>query len=308
MVARHGDKFQLATKPEDAAAIVAAGKRPVFMSVENSQPMAGDLTLMQTFYRLGVRMMGPIHFLNNDLGDSATDPKGAEWRGLSPLGKQYVAEANRLGILLDASHASDEVLEQMIALSKTPIILSHSGVKAVYDHPRNIDDDHLRALARSGGVIQLLAFTNYMIDVPRIPERAAAVAALNQKYGPGPARTEAQRRAFRTEMAAIDARWPLPRATFEDFKKHLDHALEVAGVDHVGVGADFDGGGGVVGFDDATGYPKITEYLLSKGYSREDIGKIWSGNVLRVLAQAQAGADRTLMAALEGDGEAVHGD
>jgi membrane dipeptidase len=263
---------------------------------------------MATFYRLGVRLMGPIHFLNNELGDSSTDPKGAEWHGLSPLGKDYVALANRLGVLLDASHASDEVLDQMIALSKTPILLSHTGVKAVYDHPRNIGDDRLRALARSGGVIQVNAYSAYMVDIPKVPERDAAVAALNRKYGPNAARTEAMRIAYRAELETIEARWPTPRATFEDFKKHLDHAIAVAGIDHVGVGADFDGGGGVAGFDDARDYPKITAYLLSKGYSRADIQKLWSGNLLRILAQAQAGRDTALVASLQAEPAAGRGD
>ena len=292
MVARHGDSFALAFTPADAPRIAAAGKKAVYISMENGQPLAADLTLMRTFHRLGVRIMGPVHFLNNELGDSSTDPKGPEWHGLSPLGKAYVAEANRLGILLDASHSSDEVLDQMIALSKTPILLSHSGLKAVHDHPRNIDDDRLRALARSGGVIQLNAYSAYMIDTPGIPEREAALKALRAKYGAPGEQDEAARTAYRREMAEVDRKWPEPRATFEDFEKHLDHALEVAGVDHVGVGADFDGGGGLAGFEDAAAYPKITAYLLSKGYSQADIQKVWSGNVLRILGQAQAAAEK----------------
>lgn len=308
MVARNHDRFELAYRPEDAARIAAAGKRIVYMSMENSQPEASDLTLMATFYRLGVRLMSPIHFLNNELGDSATDPKGAQFHGLSPLGKQWVAEGNRLGVLLDASHSSDEVLDQMISLSKTPILLSHSGLKAIYNHPRNIDDDRLRALAKSGGVIQINAFSAYMIDPPRPnPERDAAVAAVNAKYGPNNARTEAQRTAARAEMQAIEARWPTPRATFEDFCKHLDHAIAVAGIDHVGVGADFDGGGGLIGFEDARDYPKITAHLLSKGFSQADIQKVWSGNVLRILGLAQAGRDKALMTAAIDDG-LVHGE
>jgi membrane dipeptidase len=288
MVARNARHFELATRPEDAARIAGAGKRIVYMSMENSQPLAADLTLMASFQKLGVTLMGPIHFLNNELGDSATDPKGPEFHGLSPLGKAYVAEANRLGILLDASHASDEVLDQMIQLSKTPILLSHSGLKAIYDHPRNIDDDRLRALARSGGVIQVNAFSAYMIDIPKVPERDAAVAELNRKYGPNATRTDQAQAAFRKEMAAVEAKWPTPRATFEDFTKHLDHAIAVAGIDHVGVGADFDGGGGLAGFEDARDYPKITAHLLSKGYSEADIQTVWSGNLLRILRLAQA--------------------
>jgi len=289
MVAGAPAQFQLAVTPADAAAITVAGKRVVYMSMENSQAVAGDLSLMGTFYKLGVRLMGPVHFLNNELADSSTDPAGAEWNGLSPLGRQFVTEANRLGILLDASHASDLVLDQMIAQSKTPILLSHTGVKAIYDHPRNIDDNRLRALARSGGVISLNAYSAYMIASPRIPERQAAVEAVNAKYGPANARNDAARATARTEMDAIEARWPTPRATFDDFMKHLDHAIAVAGIEHVGISGDFDGGGGVTGFDSALDYPKITAHLLSKGHSPADINKMWSGNVLRILGQAQAG-------------------
>ncbi len=307
MVARNHQHFELAFKPEDAARIAKAGKRIVYMSMENSQPEASDLTLMNTFYKLGVRLMSPIHFANNELGDSATNPGGPQFHGLSPLGKDWVKEGNRLGILLDASHASDEVLDQMIALSKTPILLSHSGLKAIYDHPRNIDDDRLRALAKSGGVIQINAFSAYMIaPAPPNPERAAAVAAVNARYGPQNARTDAQRIEARKEMQAIEARWPTPRATFEDFTEHLDHAIAVAGIDHVGVGADFDGGGGLVGFEDARDYPKITAHLLAKGHSPADIQKVWSGNVLRLLGLAQAARDKTLVAEID-DGH-VHGE
>lgn len=290
MVARHGDRFALATRAEDAGAIAAQGKRFVFMSIENSYPLGQDLSLMKTFYDLGVRMIGPIHFMNNDLGDSSTDPKGPEWHGLSPLGKAFVAEANRLGMLLDASHASDEVTEQMIALSTTPIILSHSGLKAVFDHPRNIGDETLRRLAAKGGVIQINAFSNYMVATPKIPEREAALADLMKAVGAsGRDMTPDQRKALLEGKARIDARWPVPRADLDDFMKHMLHAIEVAGVDHVGVSGDFDGGGGIAGLEDVTDYPKITERLIAAGYSKDDVAKIWGGNALRVLKAAEAG-------------------
>lgn len=287
MVAKHGAKFALATKAEEAAPIIAAGKKVVFMSMENSQPVEADLTLMQTFYTLGVRMIGPIHFLNNDLGDSSTDPKGKEWNGLSPKGKAFVAEANRLGMVLDASHASDEVLDQMIALSTTPLILSHSGLDAIFDHPRNIDDARLKALAAKGGVIQINAFSNYMVPQVKIPERDAAMAALMKSVGAtGRDMTPAQRKAFLDGRKAIDAKWPVPRANLDDFMKHMLHAIEMAGVDHVGVSGDFDGGGGIEGLEDVTDYPKITERLIAAGYSKEDVTKVWGGNALRVLKAA----------------------
>ncbi len=290
MVAKHGAQFVLATKAEEAAPIVAAGKKVVFMSMENSQPVEADLTLMQTFYTLGVRMMGPIHFLNNDLGDSSTDPKGLEWHGLSPKGKAFVAEANRLGIVLDASHASDDVLDQMLELSTTPIILSHSGLDAVFDNPRNIDDKRLKALAAKGGVIQINAFSNYMVPTPKIPEREAAMADLMKSVGAtGRDMTAEQRKTFLDGRKAIDAKWAMPRANLDDYMKHMLHAIEVAGIDHVGVSGDFDGGGGIAGLEDVTYYPRITERLMAAGYSKADVAKVWGGNALRVLKAAADG-------------------
>lgn len=286
MVARHGDKFVLALKADDAAAITAQGKRVVFMSIENSYPIDGDLSLLSSFYALGVRISGLAHFKNNDMADSSTDKP--EWHGLSPLGKQFVAEANRLGVVLDGSHSSDAVLDQLIALSKTPVILTHSGCKAVFDHPRNIDDARLKALADSGGVIQVEAFSSYMIDTPKNPDREAAMAALMAKVGARSKMSETDRAAFMAERNAIDAKWPVRKATFDDFMKHLNHALKVAGVDHVGIGIDFDGGGGVTGLEDASDYWKISQALLAEGYSKADLEKIWSGNVLRLLRAAEA--------------------
>ena len=285
MVAKHSDHFELALKADDAAAIMAKGKRFVFMSMENSYPIEGDLSLMSTFQAMGVRLIGPAHFKNNDLADSATDKP--EWHGLSPLGKKFVAEANRLGLILDASHSSDDVLDQMMALSKTPVILSHSGCKAINDNPRNIDDAHLRALAADGGVIQMNALSAYLIPTPKNPERDAAMAALMKKASAGHLTPE-QQAGLETEYAAIEAKYPQPKATFDDYMKHMLHALKVAGVDHVGVGADMDGGGGVVGMEDITGYPKITAALLKAGYTKDDLAKIWGGNVLRVMRQVEA--------------------
>jgi membrane dipeptidase len=290
MVAAHPRQFEIALTPDQALDIAKRGKRFVFISMENGSPFGRDLSLMKTFYAYGVRLMGPVHFLNNDLGDSATDKR--EWGGLSPLGKQFVAEANRMGIVLDASHASDGVLDDMLALSKAPILLSHSGVKAIYNHPRNIDDAHLKALAAHGGVIQINAYSSYMIDQPHIPERDAALGGLmKQMTAPGK-RTEAQTVALIAAKAEIDRKWPVKRATFDDYMKHMLHAIQVAGIDHVGVSGDFDGGGGLEGLDDVAAYPKITAALLKAGYSKDDIAKVWGGNALRVVREAQALAER----------------
>jgi membrane dipeptidase len=246
---------------------------------------------MQAFYRLGVRMIGPVHFRNSDLADSATDTP--EWGGLSPAGRSFVAEANRLGMVIDASHASDAALDQMIALSEAPLILSHSGCKDVFNHPRNVDDARLRALAAKGGVIQINAFSAYMVPTPRIPEREAALKDLANSLGvSGQDMTDAQRKAFIEGRKAIDARWPVSRANIDDFMKHMLHALALVGSDHVGVSGDFDGGGGIDGLNDVSDFPEITRRLLAAGYSAADINKIWGGNALRVLKTAEAVRDR----------------
>ena len=292
MVAAHPNQFELALKADDAARIAASHKRVVFMSIENGYPVEGDVSLLDTFYALGVRLAGPVHFLNNDLADSATDPKGAEWHGLSAKGRAFVAEANRLGIVVDASHASDDVLDQCITLSKTPILLSHSGAKAVFSHPRNVDDERLKKLAASGGVIQINFLSDYLIATPKIAEREAALGALFAEFRK-PGLTLAQRESIIARKHELDKRFPVPRASFEDAFKHLLHAINVAGIDHVGIGADFDGGGGVTGFEDARDYPKITARLLAAGYTKTDLEKVWSGNVLRVLRAAEAYAEQT---------------
>jgi membrane dipeptidase len=290
MVAEHEDMFGLALKADDAAPIAAAGKRVVFMSMENSYPLGKDLTLMKTFYDLGVRLMGPVHFQTNDLADSSTG--AVEWNGLSPLGKAFVAEANRLGIVIDQSHASDLVLDQILALSKAPIILSHSGAKAVFDHPRNVDDARLKALAAKGGVIQMNAFGSYLKALPQSPERTAALTALRSRFTNPATLTPAQMEELRAARLQIDTQFPENRANFEDFMAHMLHTLRLIGVDHVGIGLDWDGGGGVIGMEDVSSVWKITERLLAEGYSEADLQKIWSGNVLRVMREVEVAAQK----------------
>lgn len=283
----HPDKFALALRAEDAAPIAAAGKRVVFISMENAYPLTGRPDQLQAFYDQGLRMISLVHFANNDLADSATDPAGPRWHGMSPEGRRMVAEANRLGMVVDASHASDDVFDQMIAYSATPIILSHSGPRDVYDHPRNVSDERLRRLAASGGVIQVNALGAYLKALPETPERNAALAALHEEFGPAPARTPAQNDAYLARLRVINREHPAAQADFEDFITHLLHALAVAGPRHVGIGADWDGGGGVAGMNDVAALPRVTERLLAEGYSEDDLAAIWSGNALRLLKQAE---------------------
>ncbi|WP_072382161.1 dipeptidase [Novosphingobium sp. NDB2Meth1] len=288
MVAAHPESFALASKAADAAAIKASGKRVVYLSIENAWPLGEDSTLLRSFYAMGVRIAGFAHFRTNQFADSSTDK--AKWDGLSPLGVQLLAEMNRLGVVPDLSHSSDRALDDALRLSKTPLILTHSGCKAVFDHPRNIDDAHLKALADAGGVIQINSV--YVKGLKQSPERAAAMKALEEKYPEDKTLTAAERQSMLAERHAIDANYPEVRATFDDVMANLLHALKVAGADHVGIGLDWDGGGGVVGLEDIADLPKITKALLAAGYTEADVARIWSGNVLRVLAAAEAEAER----------------
>ena len=285
-VAAHSSESALAFTSADGPAIAATGKRAIYLSMENGYSIGEDITLLRTYYRLGARIFGITHFSNNDLGDSATDPVGPHWHGLSPLGKQAVAECNRLGFIIDGSHASDEVLDQLLTLSKTPIILSHSGCKAVYNHPRNIDDALLRRLAAQGGVIQMNTLSSYLVDTPPNPELNKARAQLMAKFGAGKM-SEADEALAMMEMGRLRAKFHGQRGSIDVFLKHLFHAVEVAGADHVGIGSDMDGGGGLDGLEDVSTYGKITLAMVKRGYSDEDIAKIWGGNTMRILKAAE---------------------
>lgn len=290
MVAADPANFVLALEAKDAAPIAAAGKRVVYMSIENAYPLGEDVSLLKTFYDMGVRVSGFAHFAHNQFADSSTDPSGKpRYGGLSPLGKALLKEMNRLGVVPDASHSSDQVLDDLLALSTTPILLTHSGCKAVYDHPRNIDDDHLKALAAKGGVIQMSAYGTYLRASRPNPQRQEALKALYGQMREDARLSPEKRAELLARRQEIDRLYPdTDRASFDDFMAHMLHALKVVGPDHVGIGLDWDGGGGVVGLEDVVDLPRITAALLKAGYSEADIQKIWSGNVLRVLAAAEA--------------------
>lgn len=286
LLAAHPDKFELALTAADAARIKQAGKRVVYISIENANPLSADPSLLEFYHREGVRVLGLVHTSNNDIADSSNDKP--EWNGLSPKGKALVAEANRLGIVLDQSHASDAVFDQLIELSKAPIILSHTGADAVYEHPRNIDDDRIRKLAAAGGVILVNSLGSYLIDTGATDAYRTELRALWQEFGGRSNLKESDYQAFATRRAELDAKHGIRQATFEDYWAHIHHILKVAGPEHVGFGADWDGGGGVVGLEDVSLLPKITARLLQAGYTEQQIEAIWSGNLLRVLNRAQA--------------------
>lgn len=294
MVAAHPDKFELALTATDAARIDAAGKKIVYMSIENSYELGEDLSLLDTFYKLGVRMAGPVHNGSNQLADS-TNPgpnPPVNWGGLSPMGKDYVKRANQLGIILDGSHASDAAIEQMIDLSATPIILSHHGADHLNEHPRNAPDALLKKLAAKGGVIHMNALGAFIKSLPQTKERTDALAVLRTKYGNPNLLEGAQYEAYLDEMMALNKQFPENRATFEDYMQQVLYTIKLVGVDHVGFGADWDGGGGLDGFRDITALPKITERLLKEGYTEADLAKMWGGNVVRLLKAAEDYRDR----------------
>lgn len=228
------------------------------------------------------------HSSNNDICDSSTDPKGAEYQGLSPLGEQVVGEMNRLGMMVDVSHVSDSTFYDVIRLSKVPVIASHSGARAICNHPRNLTDDMLKALAKNGGVVQLNLLSDYVKTIPANPERTAAMDALMAKYGlksrMGMASLpdEEQKKA-RADFADINKKYPVQLATVKDAIDHIDHIVKLIGIDHVGMGADFDGGGALADCFDVSQYENMTVELVRRGYSKKDIEKIWSGNFFRVM-------------------------
>ncbi|CCH54858.1 membrane dipeptidase [Fibrisoma limi BUZ 3] len=289
---------QLATTPEEAFAINRSGKRVIFLGVENGYPMGHDLGLLREFYNKGARYMTLCHSSNNDICDSSTDPKGAEYQGLSPLGEQVVAEMNRLGMMIDVSHVSDSTFYDVVRLSKVPIIASHSGAKAICDHPRNLTDAMLKALAKNGGVIQLNLLSDYVKTIPPSPQREAAQKTMMEKWGVKDRRgmmaalsrlSEEDQKKLRDEFTELNKKFPVQLATVKDAVDHIDHIVKLIGIDHVGMGADFDGGGALADCFDVSQYENFTVEFLRRGYSKKDIEKIWGGNFFRVMKAVDKG-------------------
>jgi membrane dipeptidase len=284
VIGENREHMGLALTAADAERLAREGRRIAFISMENSWPLGEDLGLLATFHRLGVRMAGPVHSRTNQLADSATGE--ARWNGLSPLGRQWVAEMNRLGMVIDASHSSDATFDQMLALSRVPIILSHSAPRAIHVHPRNLDDARMRRLAQAGGVMFMNSI--FLVAHDGSPERDA----INTRHEGWAQLDEAGRRRLLADTAALNAQRPYTTADFDLFMRTLLHAVSVMGADHVGLGADWDGGGGVVGMEDIAALPRITARLRREGMSERDIARIMGGNLLRVLRQVEAGAAR----------------
>lgn len=274
-LAKFPDRIGRALTPADARRLDAAGKLIAFKSMENSYELGEDLSLLKEFHDRGVRLAGPVHGANNQFADSSGDtPK---WNGLSPLGRQWVKEMNRLGMVIDASHSSDSTFDQLLDLSRTPLLLSHSSGRWAFDHPRNLDDDRIRKLAAKGGAI--CVSTIFLLNMNMGAERAALFTRYEHIADLSPGEQAELTRKWR----ALDKTQPMWGADFERYMAMVLHVIEVAGVDHVCFGADWDGGGGVPGFEDIDALPKVTARLQQAGYSAKDIEKMWSGNVLRLV-------------------------
>jgi membrane dipeptidase len=274
--------MDLALTADDAERSARAGRRFGFISMENGWPLGEDLTLLTTFYRLGLRMAGPVHSRDNQLADSATGQN--RWGGLSPLGRRWVAEMNRLGIIIDVSHSSDAAFDDILRLSRVPVVASHSGPKAIFDHRRNLDDARMRRLAAQGGVMFLNSI--FMVQHDGSDERDR----INDRHKNWAQLTPAERRQLVADTTALNRLRPYTTADFDLYMRSMLHAIRVMGVDHVGLGADWDGGGGVNGMEDVTALPRISARLRREGFSDADIARVMGGNLLRVMRQVQAAA------------------
>ncbi|MDZ7290771.1 MAG: dipeptidase [candidate division KSB1 bacterium] len=288
MAADNPDLAEIALTPEDAYRIEQAGKRAIFMGMENGYPIGMDLDNVRQFYDLGVRYITLTHTKNNEIGDSSTDNKKV-WNGLSPFGEQVVREMNRLGIMVDLSHVHDDTFWDVIALTKAPVIASHSSARALCDHPRNMNDAMLKAVKQNGGVVQVCLLGEYIKKMPPNPQREAALQPLQGKIAAWRQGrlSEEEIAKLREQYQAINAKFPPNRPTLQDAVDHIDHMVKVMGIDHVGIGSDFDGGGGLMGVDDVSEMPNLTKELLRRGYTEDDIRKIWGGNLMRVFREVQ---------------------
>lgn len=303
------DQIGLALNSADVRRIVASGKKVAMIGVENAYPIGTDLSKIEAYYKLGARYISLAHNGHSQLSDSNTGEADSTWlhHGLSELGKEAVAEMNRLGIMIDVSHPSKEAMVQMIKYSKAPLIASHSSARALCDHSRNLDDEQLMLLKENGGVVQTVAFAAYL-STEKSGARSQYMAKVHKKVAdslglPWYERSQfgslspEQRESFfenygkirdiGSELAQKDPNIP-PAVNVSDFVDHIDYMVKLIGVDHVGISSDFDGGGGIEGWSDASESFNVTLELVKRGYTAEEIGKLWGGNLLRVMDRVQA--------------------
>jgi len=303
------DRIELALSSDDVRRIHAAGKKAAMIGVENGYSIGTDLSRIAQFQELGARYLSLAHNGHSQLSDSNTGERDGVWLhgGLSDLGREAVAELNRVGIMIDVSHPSKDAIMQMIELSRAPVIASHSAARALNDVSRNLDDEQLMAIKANGGVVQTVAFRSY-VDSEKNSAHQAALSALQQEvaaemgfevvdrrtlFTMDEAARAAYMEAFAPVQAAVEARMDevnaaAPPVDVADFVDHIDYLVGRIGIEHVGISSDFDGGGGVTGWDDASESFNVTLELVRRGYTEEQIGMLWSSNLLRVLDEVQA--------------------
>lgn len=289
----NSDRIGLATTAAEVRAIAASGRKVALIGMENGYPLVTDIDTLGKYYELGVRYLGLIHGGHNALGDSANPvpPLGdteAEHGGLSDAGRAMIAQANRLGIMVDVSHAAESTTLQATELSRAPVIASHSSTEALVPVARNASDAELKAVAATGGVIQVVALSSYVI--PDAEGMLQERAALDEEFGLAnswAARSLPEDKVgeYYRRRAAISDKWP--QATVSQFVDHIDHVRNLVGIDHVGISSDFGGGGGIDGWADGSETFNVTLELVRRGYSEEEIAKIWGGNLLRVMEDVE---------------------
>ena len=287
-VRRHPNDLQLATTAAEVRDATWQGKIATLMGMEGGHMIDDDLGLLRLYAALGVRYLTLSHFLNNNWADASTDkPKH---NGLTDFGKEVVRELNRRGVMVDISHVSDKTFYDALAVTRAPVIASHSSCRAISDHPRNLSDDQIRALAKNGGVIQINYELIFLSQQARDAKRARGerLGVTNQELLRRCGENEAcqileGQRLDSEEMTA----GTLPRVSWEKIVEHIDHAVKLVGTDHVGLGSDFDGASMPIGLEDCSKLPRLTDALLKKGYSEQDVEKILGGNLLRVMEQVE---------------------
>jgi len=302
------DRIELALNSDDIKRISRSGKKIAMIGVENAYPIGEDLNRIEEFHKLGARYMSLSHNGHSQFCDSNTGEKDGNWlhNGLSELGKEAVKEMNRLGIMIDVSHPSKASMEQMIALSKAPIIASHSSARALCDHSRNLDDEQLLLMKENGGVVQTVAFTSYL-NTDKSNAKADYMRKVYQEVADSLGvdwyerdefdnLNDAQQEAYITNSPRVKSiakkvvasRPEVPTGVnVQDLVDHIDYMVKLIGIDHVGISSDFDGGGGIEGWSDASETFNVTLELVKRGYTEEEITKLWGANLMRVLDEVQ---------------------
>ena len=276
----------IALTADDGYRLKKSGRIAAYIGVENGYPVGKDISRIKQYYDLGARYITLAHTKNNDICDSSTDPSGQENNGLTPFGTDVVKEMNRLGMIVDISHISDKSFFDVLKVTKAPVMASHSSCRALCGSPRNISDDMLLALKENGGVIQICILSSYLKTPEPNPEMEGKIKELKEKYGEYSALSDDVKKIVRKEYNDIKDKYE-KLASVKDIVDHIDHVVQVIGIDYVGIGSDFDGGGGVEGCKTVAEMKNITIELLRRGYTKNDIKKIWGGNFMRVFRKVE---------------------